>query len=309
MWPVLNKGIKNPANTGAYIQTCIGCTSCSGPRRRVFRITDPLSRSILDQEPLASLLLAREEELYPEPRRPSARSNAARATVAAAHAAVGTILVPSSPSPPPPATPATTPSPEPTDVPLPDAMVDDLPAVPVTPSNQRLPSNQHLTFDNGGYGGYHYSPSGYIIRSSPSSAADGTDPSDDAAEDAQSIISTIPELQYPVDVLDLCTPVVLFAWFDALEAPIQTMVQPRADEDSSIRIGEVVLNDFRSGLKALGFPSTVHIEHFIDVTDHWIPINWNTGIPIYGRNKVIYIRQVGVNVTPPDHFIDLLQLP
>ncbi|KAJ6546162.1 hypothetical protein B0H10DRAFT_1969716 [Mycena sp. CBHHK59/15] len=32
---------------------------------------------------------------------------------------------------------------------------------------------------------------------------------------------------------------------------------------------------------------------------------WDDEIPIFGRNRVIYIRTVGLDVTPPDHFVEL----
>lgn len=87
------------------------------------------------------------------------------------------------------------------------------------------------------------------------------------------------------------------------------MVQPRLNEGPGehIRLGDVVLQDFKAGLEVAGFPPGVLIERFVDTTDNWVRFYWNWPISIYGRNKVIYIKAAGLDVTPPpDHFIELI---
>lgn len=92
-----------------------------------------------------------------------------------------------------------------------------------------------------------------------------------------------------------------------MEPPIQTKVYPRLDPTGSIRIGQVFLQDFQQSLHAMGLPVGSEIQRFLDVSSYWSSLDaWTNPIPIFGRNKVIYIKTVGVDITPPDHFIELL---
>ncbi|KAJ7113876.1 hypothetical protein C8R44DRAFT_881445 [Mycena epipterygia] len=156
-----------------------------------------------------------------------------------------------------------------------------------------------LHFDYGGYGGAHYSSDGYIIRRSPSSSTSSVNNESD--DDG-----IFGELQYPADVtLDMCTPVLLFAWYDTDKPPIQMTIQPRLQGLSGVCHGEIVLQDFQRGLEAVGLPVDIAIERFMDATDHWVITDWARAIPIYAHNRVIYIKALGLEVTPPNHFIKL----
>lgn len=84
------------------------------------------------------------------------------------------------------------------------------------------------------------------------------------------------------------------------------MVHPRENKSDPFVVGVVVLEDFREGLEAKGLPVGSEIQRFVDGLDRWINTTWTASIPIYGRNKVIYARTRGANVTLPDHVLELM---
>ncbi|KAJ7652291.1 hypothetical protein B0H17DRAFT_1147411 [Mycena rosella] len=225
--------------------------------------------SDLREGPLRRLLKAR-EELYPRRRQPLTNEDAAAAATALAAARSRCCAQPHE--------------------------AEHLNA-PLTPTDDGL----HYDYR-------HYSPNGYIILSTPSSQIDGSDSDSNIFAPSEIPEDLDLDLQYPPDVLDLCAPVLLLAWLDATTPPIHMMVHPRAaySSEAAVCIGEVVLNDFRAALQLRGLPAGAEIERFLDTTDHWLRFPWSTGIPVYGRNKVIYIRLAGVDVIPPDHFAELL---
>ncbi|KAJ6470131.1 hypothetical protein C8R47DRAFT_1222764 [Mycena vitilis] len=260
---------RDRTKAGGYYQVCRGCAACSrARRRRVFQRTPPLSADILAQPELQLLFDAR-DELYPTPR-VSNQQSAAEAT----------------PS------PRLSPSPSPTLV-LSSSPSPELQRSPSLPPP--LHQGQTLHFDYGGYGGAHYSSTGEILA--PRSEASDLDLDDLRYPSVQ------PEPQQPV--FDVAVPILLIAWYSTGADPIIILVHPRANANS-VHVGELMLTDYRDALAGLGLASTTKIERFLDVSDHWIPMEWEYRMPIYGRNRVIYIRAEGVHVTPPDHFLDLL---
>ncbi|KAJ7480507.1 hypothetical protein B0H11DRAFT_2193769 [Mycena galericulata] len=266
----MNTGFKSRRDdhAGSWVQPCEGHCDIDSCNGRVFVVTDPLPRHILHGRQFRVLFRAR-KELY------------------ATHYEGHVLPHELSPTPtPPPSIPTAA-----GDFAAPEAEEES-----VSLERSLTPRTPTLRFDFGGYGGVHYTPDGYIIHH----ASRAEPRADDSESDG------IPELQYPRDVLDVCTPALLVGWYDNTSPPIQMMVQPRADQPPTCRIGEVVLEDFKVRIGELGFPTTSEIERFIDATDHWIPTTWDKGVPIYGRNKVIYIRAVGVDITPPDHVVELL---
>ncbi|KAJ7082800.1 hypothetical protein C8R44DRAFT_753674 [Mycena epipterygia] len=177
----------------------------------------------------------------------------------------------------PPAVSSPSPTPAPASIPLPEPAVGHRYTPAATPPP---PFRRTLHFDYGEYGGTHYSSDGYIIRRSPSSSTSSVNNESDD------------------DVL-------LFTWYDTDKPPIQMTIQPRLQGLSGVCRGEIVLQDFQRGLEAVGLPVDIAIERFMDATDHWVITDWARAIPIYARNRVIYIKALGHEVTPPDHFIDL----
>ncbi|KAJ6591902.1 hypothetical protein B0H10DRAFT_2090667 [Mycena sp. CBHHK59/15] len=110
----------------------------------------------------------------------------------------------------------------------------------------------------------------------------------------------------PIEIaLDVCTPVLLIAWYlnadTSCTNTICTMVYPCAKEDENPFTACIIA----TSLEARGLPHGSQILRFLDATSHWVPACWDDEIPIFGRNRVIYIRTVGLDVTPPDHFVEL----
>ncbi|KAJ7448858.1 hypothetical protein B0H11DRAFT_2247497 [Mycena galericulata] len=260
----------NISFTNKAIQ-CEGCdvAVCSKEKPRFFNVVGPLPPHIRSLAPLEKLFRAR-AELWPKRRTRTAKKPT---------------FPPPSPSP----SPSPTPSPEPREA-SPLFEVEDAMAGR-SASPQTPPPHRTLHFDYGGYGTYHYSPVGDILV--PTSVSDSRPRV--LVEDSDS--DEEGELQYPPGpgnvILDICMPVVLFACH----------VSP---PPGSINIGDVILEDFRLGLEAVGLPVGTEIQRFLDAANHWTSTTWDAPIPIFGRNKVIYIRTLGVHVTPPDHFYELL---
>jgi len=85
-------------------------------------------------------------------------------------------------------------------------------------------------------------------------------------------------------------------------------VHPRVNdaEPAAFRLGQVVLEDYRAAFVAAGFSVQSHIQRYLEPNGVWITVPWSTdAVGVFGLNKVIYLRNPGVNVTPPDHVLEL----
>ncbi|KAJ7939327.1 hypothetical protein B0H13DRAFT_2300589 [Mycena leptocephala] len=171
------------------------------------------------------------------------------------------------------------------------------------PLSVNTPLHRSLNYHYGGYGSVeaHYSPAGEILVPTSISFPNSDDGSD------------VGDCQYPSRssglVLDVCTPVLVCIWHATEENTVgflSKLLHPRADESPSFRIGELILAYYGDELEAMGVSSGVQLERHLDSVDSWSPIPWTQGIPVFGKNKAVFLRTVGLDITPPDHFIDLL---
>lgn len=94
-------------------------------------------------------------------------------------------------------------------------------------------------------------------------------------------------------------------------APLRGKGFPRVDPDAQhIRLGKLHLMDCKSALQRLGVPAGAHLERFVDTSSpllrSWVPITWEETIPIYGRDKVVYLKTQDRYVALPDHSFELL---
>ncbi|KAK6974177.1 hypothetical protein R3P38DRAFT_2808819 [Favolaschia claudopus] len=292
------------------LRKCVG-DDCADPdcvRRRhesrptTFEIKPALPRHVLEAGRLGDLLRAR-EELLPKKRKNSSDSpSSTQATVA------------SSPSPP---------SPSPSHVPVAVAgSSTELQAAAAAPPPQLLPPLERLRFFNGGYGGAAvYSPDGYYTP--PQGAVVGDDdgasvsdyelgyPEDAHQSSPDIILDSDDDAEYVGDhrSQDVNKPVYLFVWDHNTPAtkPIIVPAFPRATEDESpFCRGEVLLRDVREALRDEKFSIEENIQRCFeggwrnDEGFRWSTINFKRGaLKVYGTNKVIYLRNVGVDVTPP----------
>ncbi|KAJ7923274.1 hypothetical protein B0H13DRAFT_2316658 [Mycena leptocephala] len=291
---VLRTGAKNHdlESAGAWVQPCTGCATCKGRKKRVFVHVPALPPHLLADAQLELWAMAR-YELYPIQRTPSASTSTSAALTAD--------LSPSpSPEPSPTPSPLTLPD-ESTSIiaahqsPSPPAADADLPSPLPSPLTADIPLQQSLNYYYGGYGAVeaHYSPAGEILVPTH----DGNFHDRGRRSPSRGI------------VLDVCTPVMVCIWYSTPEGTVEffwKLLHPRADESKSFRIGELVLADYREMLWEMGLPSGVRLERYLDSVDSWLSILWTHGIPIFGKNKVVFLRTVGLDVTPPDHFINLL---
>ncbi|KAJ6560720.1 hypothetical protein B0H10DRAFT_2368155 [Mycena sp. CBHHK59/15] len=118
----------------------------------------------------------------------------------------------------------------------------------------------------------------------------------------------------PIEIaLDVCTPVLLIAWYlnadTSCTNTICTMVYPRAKEDenpfTACIIANLVLQDFPRQPGSQGSSSWLSDPALPRRHQSLGPCLLDDEIPIFGHNRVIYIRTVGLDVTPPDHFVEL----
>ncbi|KAJ7742537.1 hypothetical protein B0H16DRAFT_1728075 [Mycena metata] len=142
--------------------------------------------------------------------------------------------------------------------------------------------NETLRFDNGRYGGAHYSPTGSILR--------GWEPAE------------------PSDLMPVLQSQSLSG---LIGAPLRGKGFPRVDPDAQhIRLGKLHLMDCKSALRRLGVPAGAHLERFVDTSSpllrSWVPITWEETISIYGRDKVVYLKTQDRYVALPDHSFELL---
>ncbi|KAJ6620868.1 hypothetical protein B0H10DRAFT_1037400 [Mycena sp. CBHHK59/15] len=173
---------RNDLVAGSWVQVCGGCLWCNKRRkRRVFQIVDPLPPDILAQPLLKELFDAR-AELY---------GTASHAATAPAPAPLASVHAPApAPMPATTPTPALTPAPTPTPAPLPAPAPVAAEEAAIERSTSPQTPIRALHFD---YRGTHSQPNVLV--------------SDSDDEEG--------ELQYPPDVtLDVCTPVLLFAWYN-----------------------------------------------------------------------------------------------
>ncbi|KAJ6611320.1 hypothetical protein B0H10DRAFT_2224194 [Mycena sp. CBHHK59/15] len=144
------------------------------------------------------------------------------------------------------------------------------------------PIHDPLCFDFGGYGGVHYSPDGHIITHS---AATG---------------QMLKKAEQDTHTLDLTVPVFIFAWDDERYKPIRILTRPHVNdaESAEFRLGQVVLQDYQAAFVAAGFSVQSHIQCYPEPSGIWITVPWSTdAVGMFGLNKVIYLRNPGVNVT------------
>ncbi|KAJ6618957.1 hypothetical protein B0H10DRAFT_1947168 [Mycena sp. CBHHK59/15] len=173
-----------------------------------------------------------------------------------------------------------------------------------------------LHFDYRGYsGGIHYSPEGYIGPSTHSQPNVLVSDSDDEEG----------ELQYPRTLLWMSAPQFCYlpgTMYVHSSYPYllthQNYPERRATypNDGLSTLGSAWDPPYWRGHPAglqggplcAGTPVGSQIQRFLDVTDYWSSIDvWTNPIPVFGRNKVIYIKTVGIDITPPDHFFELLR--
>ncbi|KAJ7681461.1 hypothetical protein B0H14DRAFT_3535702 [Mycena olivaceomarginata] len=192
---------------------------------------------------------------------------------------------------------------------------------------QPLPA---LRFYNGGYGGVHYSPDGHILpcvaaavfrtpspvlgnihqRDSPQVLRS---PSAEVGNRSSSLTlfddDDDMELQYP-PTLELNFPVAVFIWINESKQPIYQLFAPRGrdvGESECIR-GKLVLGDYQTALEAAGLPIGCILQRYIDPTGDWIEFDWDKLIELYLSNRALYLRLYGLDITPPDHILELFTL-
>ncbi|KAK6996873.1 hypothetical protein R3P38DRAFT_3287177 [Favolaschia claudopus] len=282
---------------GRWTQTCFeDCADPDCARRRLaglptrYEVKPALPADVLQTGRLGELLGAREEL---SPRKRSAPSST-QATVAS-----------SSSAPPSPPSPQGSPAPS--------------SSVAKQGDQSALPDLQPLNrfhFHNGGYGGFtFFSPDGQIVYSNNNDASSeyelgypesDTDPLDESDFDDE---------EQDDRGHDLTTPVYLIVWgrpgTTPDNKPVTIIGYPRIharDAGALFSVGEVVLRDVRSALRAAGIPIERKIERYYD-GNWWSSANFkDCTIQVYGTNKVVYLRSVGADVTPPAHHLELFAL-
>ncbi|KAJ7901473.1 hypothetical protein B0H13DRAFT_1882985 [Mycena leptocephala] len=280
---------------GGYRQVCMGCPKCPA-KKKIFFIVPGLPLDVLQSGILGRLARAR-AELMPIP----------RLQISTASISVSPASSPS-PSAPTAVSPSHTASPLPASSPLAPSSRATTPEAE-TPA-RATPVHDPLRFDFGGYGGLHYSPEGNILFSAATTAADIDMSSDDGLE-----------LQYPSEaqpqppsaqdnrILDLTNPVHIFSWDIDGFPPIQIVAYPRIPQDDEahrFRVGEVVLEEYRAVLEAAGFAVQSHIQRYLAPSNIWVTVPWSTyTVSVYGPNTIVYLRNPGMDVTVPDHVLEL----
>ncbi|KAJ6614084.1 hypothetical protein B0H10DRAFT_1951004 [Mycena sp. CBHHK59/15] len=293
----MNTGKKNDKDHGAWFQPCKGfpCSvpQCDHTNRHILVVKAGVLPGVLETEPLRGLLRLRAELL-------------GRAVPAALPLAPFPSPAPQAPLPLLPALPL--PAALPTLPAIPQAPLSPLGALPLHP----IPRSANIR--------PHYSPDGHILAfvASPTRADHGSG-SDNSSENSGDDGDSVGELGYPQVTLDATLPVVVVAWKDIYSDPIYLTVFTHAHdfpEDHFSRT-EVVLEDCRSGLEDAGFPVTNVVDRFLesigDTVGDWVLHSWLTPIPIYSRNKFIYIKPL--RASSPQHaseyldrYVFLLQL-
>ncbi|KAJ7848522.1 hypothetical protein B0H13DRAFT_1906698 [Mycena leptocephala] len=160
---------------------------------------------------------------------------------------------------------------------------------------------------------YIYPKRQFLAFAASPTRADHGSGSDDSSSGSGDDGDSIGELSYPQVTLDATPPVVVVAWKDVFSDPIFLTVFPRAHDfpEDYFSRAEVVLEDCRPGLEDAGFPVTDVVERFLesigDAVGEWVFHSWSTPIPIYNRNKFIYIKPHRAPVPFPDHIFELLR--
>ncbi|KAJ6480335.1 hypothetical protein C8R45DRAFT_1100923 [Mycena sanguinolenta] len=131
----------------------------------------------------------------------------------------------------------------------------------------------------------HYTPDGYIVTDT----ASNTDTSDD-----EELLYPPSEAEEDTRPLDVSVPVYIFAWDDERYVPVRIIAHPR-----------VVLQDYRQASIAAGFSVQSRIQRYIE-RGVWIDVDWSSDtVSVFGTNRVIYYRNPGIDVSPPDHVLEL----
>ncbi|KAJ7766436.1 hypothetical protein B0H14DRAFT_3510036 [Mycena olivaceomarginata] len=332
--PILNTN----KDAGGYRQVCVGCPQAGclpanrkgnhGGKTAVFCIRASLPLHTLQSGMLGRLARAR-AELQPVSR---AAARAARAAGAATNASpsssvtVSTLPPSSSPSISA-SSRATTP-----DASTPTLSHDNAPDAPIVShaagaaidtehaTAPSTPRHRGLTGFFGGYGGVHYSPEGYIINHS----ADHDDAVPDASDSDAS-------LQYPPSDDDMEDAVDSDHQLATYFRPPPPVIDMSDVEDIDTRTLDLTTRRRRCILSHGMTHSFDPFEFFptrastkptrtlsalgrwsCRITKPrqgiWITAPWSTySVPIHGLNRVIYLRNEGVNVTPPDHVLELYE--
>ncbi|KAJ7801738.1 hypothetical protein B0H14DRAFT_3782437 [Mycena olivaceomarginata] len=100
------------------------------------------------------------------------------------------------------------------------------------------------------------------------------------------------ELQYP-PTLELNFPVAVFIWINKSNQPIYQLLAPRERDVA---------------LEAAGLPDGCILQRYIDPTGDWIEFDWDNPIELYLSNRILYLRLYGLDITPPDHILELFTL-
>ncbi|KAJ7138605.1 hypothetical protein C8R46DRAFT_1234407 [Mycena filopes] len=292
----------NDAHAGSWVQSCEkDCRhGCSRWNYRSFVVAGPLPPSILNLPELQDLFRVR-AELRPVPRPvvtvkkpsyPRPASEAPSVSSAASDAAPADLD----------AFPALSPLHDP--APGPSQFTDERSPSPQTP-------HRSLRFDFGGYGGAHYSPEGYILHP-PAFHVRGPDASGSNVDNGPAAIAAQSIAAAPSIVFDACTPVVIFLWHTNAHEPIRSHGYPRVPvgaAHSVLHIGELHLIDCKVVLEKAGLPAGAHLERYLAAGPQprtWIDAEWDSIIPVYGRDQIIYLKTDDRYTPIPEHFIELL---
>ncbi|KAJ6503645.1 hypothetical protein C8R45DRAFT_1091424 [Mycena sanguinolenta] len=144
----------------------------------------------------------------------------------------------------------------------------------------------------------HYTPDGYIVTDT----ASNTDTSDD-----EELLYPPSEAEEDTRPLDVSVPVYIFGWDDERYVPVRIIAHPRVNDIDSFafRLGQVVLQDYRKAFIAAGFSVQPRIQRYIE-RGVWIDVDWSSDtVSVFGTSRVIYYRNPGVDVSPPDHVLEL----
>ncbi|KAJ7805660.1 hypothetical protein B0H14DRAFT_3770838 [Mycena olivaceomarginata] len=102
----------------------------------------------------------------------------------------------------------------------------------------------------------------------------------------------------------------VFIWINKSKQPIYQLLAPRERDvgDSECIRGKLVLRDYQTALEAAGLPDGCILQRYIDPTGDWIEFDWDNPIELYLSNRILYLRLYGLDITPPDHILELFTL-
>ncbi|KAJ7716286.1 hypothetical protein B0H16DRAFT_1801608 [Mycena metata] len=132
------------------------------------------------------------------------------------------------------------------------------------------------------------------------------------APDSDDELEEALDLDYPPEIVFvLNVPVLVVIWFMASDNTVQMvqkLLHPRAPQKQGqvARLGNLVLRDYQELLEHLvGFPAGTEFRRFLDSIGRWGLSPWDEEIPVYARNRIIYLKPADLDVTIPDHFAEL----